>query len=666
MVQSGQDELVAASRPDEVAVGEIELVARHIDSGFYADGDAIRAARHYCATGWREGRDPTDWFKTDAYLRANPDVRDAGINPFWHYLVQGRQEGRPPDPAAETPPASAAPARRGRALVRNPTVLSAGLLHTLLREAVGPASGLVVAFGEADPQEPRDAAALLVADEQRKFSGDCAAYLYLSPTERRAGLSPTSPDPHWLAVTLDARPLGVTTAGAVAVALASLPGPLRSLLVVHSLSGQRPEALRDIAAALRPQHAFFHVTDYSAACAGWRLLRNDAAFCHAPPPDSMACRVCRHGSDRPAHLARVAALFRDVPFHVVAPSHTALETWRRATDLPAQSTRVHRPMLVGPSPVGAAAAAAPPGPVRVAFVGPATAQTGWDVFAGLVVATAASDRYEFIHVARAAETSATPDVRFVYSEAHATRPFGLTRLLADLHIDLVLALSPWPEPYADVTYAALAAGADVVTTPLGGDAAEVLRATGRGLVLRDMAALMACFTGQAASRHALARRAAPRPPPSLRHVGSIATLSFLPASESLPVTITADPDLHVVIDGERFDGERMRDTWRFALPLPRRHGRTYGVRLRSRRMDQIWEVPNGADARRLGVAVSHLWLDGQPIPAGHAARAAGWHAPEAAWQWTDGDATLRVGRARTLDVTVVPLAQYWLAPLLSG
>jgi glycosyltransferase involved in cell wall biosynthesis len=50
---------------------------------------------HFCDLGWREGRDPCDWFSTTYYLGTHKDVARAGVNPFVHYLKFGRSEGRP-------------------------------------------------------------------------------------------------------------------------------------------------------------------------------------------------------------------------------------------------------------------------------------------------------------------------------------------------------------------------------------------------------------------------------------------------------------------------------------------------------------------------------------------------------------------------------------------
>jgi hypothetical protein len=78
-------------------------IATALDSVFYRTiyEDVARLGvdpvRHYVDEGWREGRDPTPWFSTDAYLARNPDL--AGANPFYHYLTWGWREGREVEPS---------------------------------------------------------------------------------------------------------------------------------------------------------------------------------------------------------------------------------------------------------------------------------------------------------------------------------------------------------------------------------------------------------------------------------------------------------------------------------------------------------------------------------------------------------------------------------------
>jgi glycosyltransferase involved in cell wall biosynthesis len=57
---------------------------------------------HYLQFGWREGRDPVEWFSVKAYLAAYPDVAAANIDPFGHYLTHGKAEGRITAPAYGT------------------------------------------------------------------------------------------------------------------------------------------------------------------------------------------------------------------------------------------------------------------------------------------------------------------------------------------------------------------------------------------------------------------------------------------------------------------------------------------------------------------------------------------------------------------------------------
>lgn len=51
---------------------------------------------HYYLFGWKENNNPSPNFATKYYLDSNPDVKEAGINPFYHYIRWGKKEGRFP------------------------------------------------------------------------------------------------------------------------------------------------------------------------------------------------------------------------------------------------------------------------------------------------------------------------------------------------------------------------------------------------------------------------------------------------------------------------------------------------------------------------------------------------------------------------------------------
>jgi hypothetical protein len=108
-----------------------------------------------------------------------------------------------------------------------------------------------------------------------------------------------------------------------------------------------------------------------------------------------------------------------------------------------------------------------------------------------------------------------------------------------------------------------------------------------------------------------------------------------------PLPTTADPDLHLLVDGKRIDAiERRGDGYVFRLPRPPRH-----VRIRSRAAVPQ-ELGLARDDRSLGVAVRRIVLL-QPrlqraIDANAAALDDGYHAfePENDIRWTDGDAAV--------------------------
>jgi len=123
--------------------------------------------------------------------------------------------------------------------------------------------------------------------------------------------------------------------------------------------------------------------------------------------------------------------------------------------------------------------------------------------------------------------------------------------------------------------------------------------------------------------------------------------------------LTEDPDLRVLADGVPLPAMRSDFCWTVTLPPGVRE-----VRLRSRAAVPAQILPDSADRRSLGVAVTALALDGQPVPPGDPRRATGWLAPESVMQWTNGEALLlcepAAPAARRLEITLAPLLRYWL------
>ncbi|MEQ9039225.1 MAG: glycosyltransferase family 2 protein [Silicimonas sp.] len=85
--------------PEPLGSEAMERVVEAFDAEFYAASNPDLPAEtdllaHFLGTGWRELRDPCDWFSTAYYLVAHPDLAETGQNPFVHYLLWGCREGR--------------------------------------------------------------------------------------------------------------------------------------------------------------------------------------------------------------------------------------------------------------------------------------------------------------------------------------------------------------------------------------------------------------------------------------------------------------------------------------------------------------------------------------------------------------------------------------------
>ncbi len=500
------------------------------------------ALTHYMRFGAAEARAPNRWFDAGFYRTADQTLMVSGINPLLHYARVGRGAGHPvrdPAPEREAMLRALRPAQdRGEQAERpaSATLLGTAALRETLRAHL-PRRQLVLSVSHDAYTREVGGTQILIADEQARFNDAGAVYLHLAPVVARLHLvHAQGPDARTnpLRATLDGRELGCFDAATLVEVLTGLEDalPARRLLVCHCLLGHDPADVARLHAALRPQRSVFWLHDYSSLCEGYNLLRNDAVFCAAPPPDSPGCRICVHGAGRPRHLRAVQALFEAVAFDVVAPSEAALATWRAgaASDaaLPHARALVHPHAEVVPlarrrSLVPAALRGTAASPVRVAFMGHPGGHKGWSGFLGVLEDCASDPAFRFFHLGVA---PAVPDgpVRFVPVRVTATTRDAMRTTLEEHAIDLALVLSPWPETFSFVTFEALAAGADVLALEGGGNVADAVLRLGRGVVFEGIGALRDFFVSGRAVEYVRLCATQGSAAGTLRHGGATATL----------------------------------------------------------------------------------------------------------------------------------------------
>ena len=101
---------------------------------------------------------------------------------------------------------------------------------------------------------------------------------------------------------------------------------------------------------------------------------------------------------------------------------------------------------------------------------------------------------------------------------------------------------------------------------------------------------------------------------------------------------------------------------------PTINGNTWQVRIppsasRLRLLSRTWVPsetrPEEDDTRTLGVALTDIRFDGRRIALGDSRLSSGWHAPEAEWRWTNGDAGIALAGVSTISFGLALTGTYW-------
>ncbi|MEM9426985.1 MAG: hypothetical protein AAGA06_09820 [Pseudomonadota bacterium] len=502
----------APGAPDEA---EVSLVGEHIDAAFYAantaafDKDGQSAAAHYCQFGWRTGADPAPDFSTSYYLTTNPDVRERGINPFWHFLTAGRDEGRLPlHPGGW----------RHRVLSQQTTfaaycdewirrdmpgeIIEGEMLVERLSAALS-RRRLMLSIGHDDYREAPGGVQLCIAIEEEEAARRDVDYLNLHPWQALPKLADPEDDP-LLVLALNGHDLGLARASQVASALGALPRAAEPPeLVIHHLAGHAPETIVAIAESLEVKHARLWLHDYFTLCTSYALQRNNVSSCSAPDAASNACGICLFGQQRIRQAARIEALFADLDVEVVSPSQTALDFWRSRTALKPIGQRVQPHVALTAAPGDEVKTASDDTPVRIAFIGTQVPHKGWPVFLELQRRLQTDPSYEFWCFG--VQDPKIPELRHVEAHVRADDPDAMFRAIADHDIDLVLHWAAWRETFSFSTFEALGGGAFVLTNAGSGNVAAAVTEFDRGAVLDNASALYAL--AEAGGLRDLAKRA---------------------------------------------------------------------------------------------------------------------------------------------------------------
>jgi hypothetical protein len=479
----------------------MDPVRAEFDAAFYLANNqdvvdsGIDPFEHFMIWGWREGRDPNRRFSIVSYLDVNPDIGAAGVNPFVHYVVTGRGEGRALkldlgfqyEILKTASPLEARIQALRVAFPDGEASPTEDLLATLGH--VGVSTRIHVSVSHDDFTANLGGVQLCLTREAEALRAGGATHIHLYPAAPGLVIDFERERP-LIGVLVNGEPTGAYSAETLVEVLGPFAVGKAFTFAIHSFIGHNIIGITAILAAMGAREGYFWVHDFSSVCAHYALLRNDVAFCGAPPPESPACEVCLYARRRRIHLAEHGRFFQTFAMTVLAPSQAALDLWLRSFPVAPAAAKVH-PHATLRKRRKVAAPEREPGPLKVAFLGMPAEHKGWPVYAKLVDRFAEDPRYEFHHLGKLRDKAV--EARFTAIEPTPDVAEPMATAVEALGIDVAIIWSLCPETFCFTAYEAVAGGAAVVTNPDAGNVPRFTLETSNGAVAKDDHALNELF-----------------------------------------------------------------------------------------------------------------------------------------------------------------------------
>lgn len=454
---------------------DLEILKKHFDPVFYQDSyhitmiSEVELISHYHFSGWREGYNPSPLFDVKYYLKSNPDVAHAEIDPFLHYLKTGQHEGRAHLPKLHVERNMLSKATSARIRSESWTHNSADikkfsaqhLVEHIIKYSVG--TSCVISISHDDYKVNFGGVQNVIGDECDRANKNDVNYLHLSPASPKPMLVAASGNDFSFLVNYNNVRFGVISANELATCIRNVS--IDFSIVIHHLMGHSVYCIVSLIDAARAKTIRFWAHDFFATCTNYLLLRNDHTFCGAPSVSSGACLICCYGSDRPAHLDQIRYLFRFCDVEVVAPSRSALNNWLSYNkSLPVASQKVSPLASIienGEQPNKISADSGKK--LKIAHLGARDYHKGWPAFQTIALALKGDSRYKFVQLGASGKFPRLQAIDLIEVKVVPDNRTAMIDAIKENEIDIVIIWSPWPETFNYIVHEAITAGSYIIT-----------------------------------------------------------------------------------------------------------------------------------------------------------------------------------------------------------
>ncbi|MDZ5459074.1 glycosyltransferase family protein [Azohydromonas lata] len=332
-----------------------------------------------------------------------------------------------------------------------------------IKKAAKRSNGIVISVSHDDYTRVVGGIQNIIGAEHLEFNKRGITYIHLCPELALRGLSKITKSADFkFSIRLDGRPLLSINGQELQNTLKQLQAQSKTpLWVFHHLMGHSPEVLQELLSH-GTKKPLLWIHDYFAACSSFTLMRNDAAYCDAPPPQSTTCSSCKYGSNRQEHITRMRRFIEQTQPIITAPSQFALKQWSKVTGISPVDSVVIPPVRLTLEPVSRPE---PSRTLRIAYIGRQDKHKGWDIYYQLAEAFRRDNRYKFFQFGKAPKgifRQFNTTVRNVSVAVSARNRDAMVEALTRHKIDAVVCWSLWPETFNITVHEAMASGAFII------------------------------------------------------------------------------------------------------------------------------------------------------------------------------------------------------------
>lgn len=397
---------------------------------------------HYSVQGFKEGRAVSYFFDPVFYIKNNKDVDDAGINPVYHYTVSGVKEGRisrniiskfMPSLSYESKKTTpeVVDNKLGKFIIKRNKYTHLILVHDDLRSRTGGIQKVV-------------------ANELREIN-----------SEECLIISPTAINDIFLIQEANGMGKGYATSADIRLKIKNVDN-----LIVHSLINFNLHELKVSRIFDSSKKISFWFHDYSPICQNFLLLRNNYEICGAPALDSTACGVCCYGRNRAGHVKNYEEIFEKYrkKIKIITPSEASKALINNFYKKLKPKIREHysidgidRKVIKKINDKNK---------LNVAYVGTDQPHKGLGYFIAISSIVENANYYLFSEKNKSAG-------KIKYVSCSAENPVDTAALLIAMDIDVLILPSKWEETFCLTAYEALSSGVRVLCFENSGNLSDL-------------------------------------------------------------------------------------------------------------------------------------------------------------------------------------------------